>query len=132
MRKILIIVLLFVVGLPSYTRNTKTFRQWGEESLKVIDTYLKSDKGTLLYCEKASSSTPAFVWPTSIQIKALIYAGRIEDAKKLVDNVNQYYYVSYNGYYVIVERVGAVIMTIMLGWLRTCWTCMLLHRTVTI
>lgn len=52
MRKILIIVLLFVVGLPSYTRNTKTFRQWGEESLKVIDTYLKSDKGTLLYCEK--------------------------------------------------------------------------------
>lgn len=99
MRKILIIVLLFVVGLPSYTRNTKTFRQWGEESLKVIDTYLKSDKGTLLYCEKASSSTPAFVWPTSIQIKALIYAGRIEDAKKLVDNVNQYYYVSYNGYY---------------------------------
>lgn len=85
MRKILIIVLLFVVGLPSYTRNTKTFRQWGEESLKVIDTYLKSDKGTLLYCEKASSSTPAFVWPTSIQIKALIYAGRIEDAKKLVD-----------------------------------------------
>lgn len=99
MRKILIIVLLFVVGLPSYTRNTKTFHQWGEESLKVIDTYLKSDKGTLLYCEKASSSTPAFVWPTSIQIKALIYAGRIEDAKKLVDNVNQYYYVSYNGYY---------------------------------
>ena len=131
MRKILIIVLLFVVGLPSYTRNTKTFRQWGEESLKVIDTYLKSDKGTLLYCEKASSSTPAFVWPTSIQIKALIYAGRIEDAKKLVDNVNQYYYVSYMTP-VIVERVGAVIMTIMLGWLRTCWTCMLLHRTVTI
>lgn len=95
----LIIVLLSVAGLPCYTQNSSTFRQWGEESLKVIDLYLKSDRGTFLYCEKASSSTPAFIWPTGIQIKALIYADRIEDAIKLVDNVNQYYYVSYNGYY---------------------------------
>lgn len=102
----------------------------------MIDTYLKSDKGTLLYCEKASSSTPAFVWPTSIQIKALIYAGRIEDAKKLVvmsiSIIMFLIMVITLMTPVIDERVGAVIMTIMLGWLRTCWTCMLLHRTVTI
>lgn len=99
MRNILITVLLLTVGLPSYTQNASTFRQWGEESLKVIDAHLKSDKGAFLYCEKTSSSAPAFIWPMGIQLKALIYAGRIEDAKKLLDDVNQYYYVSYKGYY---------------------------------
>lgn len=99
MRKILIIVLLFTIGIPSYAQNPETFRQWGEESLKVIDLYLKSNRGTFLYAEKSTSPNAAFVWPTSIQLKALMYAGRIEDAKKLLDNVNQYYYVRYNGYY---------------------------------
>jgi ALpha-l-arabinofuranosidase b (abfb) family len=99
MRKILIIILLFAIGFPSYAQNEKIFRQWGEESLKVIDLYLKSNRGTFLYAEKSTSPTAAFVWPTGIQLKALIYADRMDDAKKLLDNVNKYYYVAYNGYY---------------------------------
>ena len=64
MRKILIIILLFAIGFPSYAQNEKIFRQWGEESLKVIDLYLKSNRGTFLYAEKSTSPTAAFVWPT--------------------------------------------------------------------
>lgn len=54
----------------------------------------------------------------------MIYAGRIEDAKKLVDNVNQYYYVSYNGYYAYDAsyrgKGGSRYYDDNAWWLRTC------------
>jgi uncharacterized protein YyaL (SSP411 family) len=93
--------LIFYLFLPfiSFTQNAETFRQWGEESLTVIDTYLKADRGTYLYSEKSSSGYPAFAWPIGIQIKALTYSGRTKDAENLCNDFHNNYYFQQNGYW---------------------------------
>jgi hypothetical protein len=98
-KKQLFIISLLPFSLFSFCQTSETFRQWGEESLTVIDTYLRASKGIYLYAEKSSSGQPAYAWPTGIQIKALTHAGRTKDAENLMNDFHSNYYTRKNNYY---------------------------------
>jgi len=97
MKKTFLIAFAMTMVVSAAAQDAATFRQWGNESLAVMDTYFKDNSYDVLYNEQVGSGA-AYAWPMGIALKALIYADRVDDAVGLCNLFHQHYYYYGNGY----------------------------------
>ena len=98
MKKLLLLVVALATVTSASAQDAATFRQWGNESLAVLDTHLRGNNSTYLYDEQVGSGA-AFAWPMGIALKALIYGDRMVDAAGLCEELHTNYYYYGKGYY---------------------------------
>ncbi|MDL2221981.1 Ig-like domain-containing protein [Parabacteroides sp. OttesenSCG-928-N08] len=97
MKKNLFVVLFFALSFSTAAQTTETFRQWGEETIELINKHYRNSSHTYLYSE-AINSHPAFAWPTGIMLKAIIYAGDKETATGYYREFHENYLCTAKGY----------------------------------
>jgi len=98
MKRHLVLVVALATILSVAAQDAATFRQWGNESLAVMDAHLRRNNSNYLYDEQVGSGA-AYAWPMGIALKALIYANRIDDAKGLCEEFHTKYYYYGKGYF---------------------------------
>jgi len=82
MKKHLLFAIALLFVLSTAAQDAATFRKWGEESLHVIDSTFSKNSYKYLFDENLDGYV-AYAWPMGIQLKALIYASKM-DSKYLV------------------------------------------------
>lgn len=94
----LITAIVYTLSLCISAQTAGTFRGWGDDLLDRLNQDFKTNSRTYLYDEYFGQTEVAYAWPTSIILKALIYAGKIDDAEKLFTEFHNNYYYTGNGY----------------------------------
>lgn len=91
-------ILSLTLAIRLSAQTADTFRKWGDDLLEQINKEFKLNREAVLYTEFTEKNEAAYAWSTGIILKALIYAGQLDEAHKLFTEFHNRYYYSGNGY----------------------------------
>jgi len=77
MKKHLLSAIALLTVLSAAAQDAATFRKWGEESLHTIDSTFRKNSFKYMFDENLDGYV-TYAWPMGIQLKALIYASKMD------------------------------------------------------
>lgn len=94
---LLVITTIFMFAASAQSYTPETFKQWGDECYQVTEDSLRVS-GVYSYEETIRGhQSRATCWPLGVQLKALIWGGRISQAENTYDFFHRNYFNTANG-----------------------------------